>query len=196
MDDNFDIDEGIDLKKSRFVLYPPINKKDLRNTYPELEEITSFKNLNKLEMYFVYYFCSFFGTVPNNVERIKQSVYYTWGDSLEKEVRDEYLKGNFPEKVRYAIKRWEDIDIPARLNANMAINKAYDNIITMISVDASQSLDEDDKKSYISMVKNSMELLPKLMEMKENAFGINEKAVKELKLTNVLSAWHSNKKDR
>ena len=94
-----DIDENLNMELSLFVLYPPLNKKDLRKTYPELNDITAFNNLSKQEMYFVYYYCSFYGTVPDNARRIKQAIYYTWGGSMGKELQEQYLKGDFPEKI-------------------------------------------------------------------------------------------------
>lgn len=177
-----------------FELYPPSNNRDLRTLYPELKEAHQFVKLNKMELFFVYYYASYYKGEEDKQARLKKAMYSTWGGKIDNKTKEEYESGNFPEKVRIAIDKWNDFDLPARMNANMAITKAYDNVVKVMSEDMIGAFDFNDKKAYLQTLQNATELLPKLLELKEKSFGIKEVETKSVKMEKALENWHADKK--
>jgi hypothetical protein len=181
-------------KEKVFELYPPSNNRDLRTLYPELKESSHFAKLNKMELFFVYYYASYHKEEKDKQKRLQKAMYSTWGNRIDNKTKEEYESGNFPEKVRIAIDKWNDFDLPARMNANMAITKAYDNVVKVMSEDMVGAFDFNDKKAYLQTLQNATELLPKLLELKEKSFGIKEVESKTVKMEKALESWHADKK--
>lgn len=183
------------------LLFSPKNKKDLRAQYPELKTYQEFMPdvIGKEELYFVYYFVSYFGDMKPKDKRIETSFKMAFGEGDTRYKLEDFLVWDIPENIRAACDRWALFDAPARLLARMTYDKAFENIIDIINIDKTEFEGEDafeNKGRYINSVQKAMEILPQIIQQKEAGFGFKDDMASIEEATGkTLSMWHKQKQD-
>jgi len=171
--------EDVDL--SAYSIFYPKSKNGIVNDYPELKKFKSFREINANDALFVWYYAceaSPFIKITNDRTRAEKSIEKAFVKDSKKVKksqvdRDRYLSGKFPAKVDAAIHDMKSFKIGPRLLASKSIETALFNTSTIINQDMSAI--GVDQKEYISMVKDAVAVLPKLVSLLEGNFSVSEK---------------------
>jgi hypothetical protein len=147
--------------------------KDLRITYPELNEVSEFKPLSSSEMLFVYYFaCESSPYIRMDIKnRLLKSLEHIKKDVSGSQIAD-YSKGEFPDKIKAAVDRMARYDVSARMKAREITEMVFKNVQELVDVDLTLLKDIDEKKRYIDMAASTVKLLPSIVSQLENGYGI------------------------
>lgn len=156
--------------------------------YPELRKVKSFSNLKSHEMLFVWYHsCEsspYYG-IENSRERIKKCLDETLikKGKISKIDIEKYLLGKFPSKIERALEDMSRYRVGPRIRAKMIIEKGFENMESILNIDATDSknfLNKDDevdfgkKKAYVDTLAKATELMPKLINQLEGSFSLKE----------------------
>lgn len=178
-------------------LFVPVLNKDLRKTYPELDNIEEFKGLRSLDVKFCWYYSVFYSDEKSHQKRIANSINQSYRDTMDHADRERYLKGDFPDSIRTGIKKFESFDIGSRLRSKFIAERQLDafeklsdtdvNSVGMVLIygeDGSTALGEKRDWNQVSAFVNAMvkinESIPDLLKNVEQGYGV--RSVSKLKV--------------
>jgi hypothetical protein len=187
-----------EVKISEYSVFKPKSTRMLYEDYPELAKIKLFKDLNRFDLLFVWYYAceaSPFFKISDNKTRVEECfklTYFSGGNKkLDQKAKERYLACRFPEKIENAIEIMKNFRIGPRVRAKMIVEKAFENIEKILDIDASdekQFLNKDNevdyskKKAYVDTAAKAIEILPKLITQIEESFGISDRKGSENQL--------------
>lgn len=174
---------GVSDKKT--FIFAPVEGKDMRNEYPELQTIPEFLFLNEEEMRFVWLIAN--RTSPFNVigehNQAKKGEAYRGAlkhSGLGKKIGDAQSKeigsGILPDKLHKGAKRMEIFNPSIRMRAKLMAELMFANQEKMISITEEELkvMGVGDKKDYASLCKNIADNLENLVPQLENAYGVKD----------------------
>lgn len=186
-------------------LFYPEDTKSLFKTYPALKNIEEFKNLNRTEMLFVWYYASEsspLSEIVSDKNRRIGALSKAFTLDADEQISRNYVEGNMPEKVREAIHRMKMFNIDIRARAKRMVEKIMTNFEAMIEVgdgdfevvdkDSNKSIDWTGRKSYIDGAAKISEQLPALIKQVEEGFGITIKGGESE--VSAIDEFHDSKK--
>lgn len=178
----------------KIILFGPRNGRDIRKLYPEIANDDRFKRISNDELLFAWLM-----GIPNS------PCDESWGDmprwksaanrafSGNKEKKDTYATGTFPDEVKRAINAFATFSPEARLLAKRMVQTAYHNYNSLISADVEKDflitkvvgkgddketiteMDWSGRNNYVNSTNNIIKALPDLLKLMEEGFGIDEK---------------------
>lgn len=180
-----------EVKISEYSVFRPKSSRMLYEDYPELAKIKLFKDLNRFDLLFVWYYAceaSPLFKITDNRTRVEECLkltYFSGGNKkMDSLLKERYLACRFPEKIENAIEIMKNFRIGPRVRAKMMAEKAFENIEKILDIDASDDkhflnkeneVDYSKKKSYVDTVARAIDMLPKLINQIEESFGISDK---------------------
>lgn len=171
------------MKNVDIILFEP-KVADMRHTYPELKGISEFERLNSSELKM----CWMIGSptsplrrkLPSEKDKPKRIKF-----AVESSFQEEYIESNkkvknfrdgkeIPQDYKAAIQRFASFDVSFRLRSRFLALEVMSNLESMLLIDKEELQDysADEYKSYATVAKQALELLPKLMAEVEGAFGL------------------------
>lgn len=172
-----------------FSLFEP-DGRDLRDKYPQLNEVEEFKPLSSYDMHFTNWYANptsplVIQNAPDG-EKVLVSLKNSYRDLVTPELREQYILHNWPDEVESAILRMKVFNAGVRNQVQSSLEELFANIKKVneklkMSVDALDlSLPEsiDKIKNYYMASDRYMEILPKLLDQIERT-GIRKKAFAE-----------------
>lgn len=175
-------------KIDEYSLFLPKSPNSIFTDYPELKEHHSLSVLNGHEFMFVWYYaceCSPFYKVSDIYKRAELALDRSFSaskhraKSFSETQRKNYLSCKFPESVQNGILTMSSFRIGPRIKAVQALEIAFNNITTMISIEATDEdfmkggeVDWAKKKNYIDSVKTASEVIPQLVDKMESKLGL------------------------
>ena len=164
------------------------SSKDMKAEYPELGTVKEFVELRDKELKFVWYFANV--TSPlcapefTDDKKIRDALKFS---GLEKSLtpmeQTQYIRLEFPERINIAIKRMRTYNLTTRVRAAKMIDMMLDNLEKSIDVQGADiyKWTMEEKKSYSSLVKNVTDVLPELVQAREEGYGLKEVKGNQLK---------------
>lgn len=165
-----------------FELFKPPDKGiSLLTEYPELADIDEFRDLQEEELLFSYYMgcpaSPYFHNEKKDDIKGKRTVCFTkaFGKN-DTQLKTKYINGRYPEAVRVAIDRFEKFRPTARMRAKNMIDQMFTNLEAMVSLkdDEVKLLEPDEMAKYVNLSQKAMDMMPKLLRMKELGFGVSQ----------------------
>jgi len=181
-------------------LFVPIVNRDLRIAYPELAKIEEFKPIRSLDVKFCWYYAIYFADITPETERIQQAINHSYRSEIKPADLDRFLKGNFSDSIKAAIKKFESFDIGSRIRAKFTAERtlaafeklAGTNVDTVGVVKIYLSLDQQSAEkggdepigekrdwnqvnAYVNSMVKINESLPGLVSVVEQGFGVSTK---------------------
>jgi len=183
----------------------PFNRKSLKTVYPELESHDEFKSLNPAEMLFVWYYAceaSPLSNIDKDRDRAEKAIEFSfWADPKKKLLSDDlasaYKAGRFPDKLSEAIIVMSSFKMGARIRGLKILEKGFQNLEKLICVDESSDVftsgEVSKQKDYVTMIKSSTELMPKIIEQLEQGFSVKRKNSSDSSIDGISMTddWHS-----
>jgi hypothetical protein len=171
---------------SDYSLFRPISVRGLLNDYPELNDVTEFKKLSKVELLFTWYFAneaSPFYDQDDEFERAKNSLkyalYVAQDNSVTRAIRQQYATLEFPEKVASAILKMKTYKLGPRVRAKKMVDNILNNFEKIIKMDIDSEefkkdgeKDFDKIKKYVDSATNIAKNIPDLISMSESGFAV------------------------
>lgn len=164
-------------------------KKTLRQQYPELD-VQAFKDLTKAEEDMIWLYSSKsspFAEIKNPEEKIKKvlDLMKKDGTVLKESDREKYLALQFTSQQKSAMEVMRKFNPELRSRAASAGDQIFNNLIAITSIDINdyatktdengvKILDATTLNNYTSAVQKCMDLLPQVIKMNEEGFGINK----------------------
>lgn len=172
------------------VLFEPTGR-DLRVTYPELNDIEEFEDLNASELAMCWYIGSktspIYKKFPASDNESKKKriaaaidqVFQPDSIAINKDLQSFYEGRVVPARYKKAIQRFNSFDLSYRLRSRFLHQAVLKNIEMMLIVDQDDLKDmgPEDYKSYLSAASSALTMLPKLQEALEGNFGLTLKKV-------------------
>jgi len=192
--------------KEKPILFGPSTGKHLKKMYPELANEPLFKEIKNDDLLFAWYLGNKSSPIdPNWPEelRYKESARQAITNDVEK--RTQYANKNVPESVRLAAEKMGTYSPKARELAARSIQNQFHNILKTSEIDIDKAFQYIDKegneltdwtarKQHFDTMKSNSELLPTLLKLLEDGFGI-EKTKKEESGTRPIDKFHNDKKN-
>lgn len=183
-------------------IFEPQEGKKYFDLYPELRELDELKELRAKEAEFAWYMgnptsplvMGKYGSERNNVIRIGEALKLVYGKDpnklLSEEMRQQYLAGEYPERIKVAIKRMARFDVTARERAKNMSENIFSNLENLIKFDEESfeikdkegnvtGIDWSAKKAYAELATKVSDNLPVLIRQLEEGFGVTKKNDKE-----------------
>lgn len=155
--------------------------KPMKEEYPELKDITSFKRLSDEELRFAWYHSNptsplieKFRVTENTVEdRIKEAARRSFRDNkVAKHKADMYLE-EMPMKIKAACNRMARMAPLQRVESRKLVEKIYKNFKKIVNKNVDE-MSIDEQKKYSEMALKITNDLPNLISKLENGFGVQE----------------------
>ena len=175
---------------SEYSIFKPKSNRGIFSDYPELRKYPEFSGIKADQMLFVWYYAceaSPFYDIENNRERIEKSIEAAFMKDGRKLISDDkkedLLDGKFPAKLSVAIDAMRKFRIGPRVRAKILTEKIFNNIESILSIDASKKenflnkdgeVDFSKKKAYMDAASKASEMMPKLINQLENNFSVSE----------------------
>lgn len=193
-------------EKDKPILYGPTTGKHLKKMYPELALEPLFKEVKNDELLFAWYLgCKSSPIDPDWGEEIRyaQSALMAFPNDLLK--RKQYAAKNVPDDVKLAVEKMATYSPKARELAARTLQNHFHNMLEMSQIEVKKDFQYIDKEGnelidwtarnqYMSSVKTATEILPNLLKLMEEGFGI-EKSRKEENGTRAIEKYHNEKKN-
>jgi hypothetical protein len=159
------------------VLFAPKNSADLRTQYPELNEYPELKELNSLEMLYVWAFAcqtSPFLELPES-ERIAAAAAWAWpGESTIATRTRDMQAGNVPGHIKVAIRRMKSFNATARIEERAFILKLRENCKQFIAQDVMTLEPEAQDKYWINVQRARKEMEGSTKTVENGSMGLAE----------------------
>lgn len=176
------------------MLFFPINGKPLREIYAELSEEESFKDLELAEDRFVWLIAcrgsflvdsdspDFIADQPLRMQKAVELITRS-GIPIPDHMKSRWMNGQMDPRVRAAVEVIKKFIPEARERGAEAVDSAFNNLIKLTKVDIEEyitKVDEDGNKvldtsamnSYASAMDKIVDVLPKIIKMKEQNMGV------------------------
>jgi len=178
-------------------IFTPVENKLLTKSYPELDKIEAFRGLRSLDAKFAWYYAVYFAEEKDNLIRVKKSLDVSYKNTLKKEDKNRYLRGDFPDQIREAINWFEKMDAPARVIAKFTCERTLEAYMKLVDVDVDdvglikvydqvtkaeigEKRDWNQVSAFVNATTKIAEFLPELIKTLEHGFGIS-KSIKRMK---------------
>jgi len=173
---------------SDYSIFKPKSKKGIFVDYPDLRKIQSFSGLKDYEMLFVWYYAcesSPLYSIENEAIRVRKSLEHSYlvGNKISKDDTERMVSGDFTPKITAAVADMQKYRVGPRIRAKMVIEKGFENMETILNIDAGDSkmfLNKDNevdfgkKKAYVDTLAKAVDLMPKLINQLEGGFHLTE----------------------
>ncbi len=167
---------------------PKKNGSDLKIDYPELKEYKEFTGMSSQQVLFAYY------------HSCRASEHYTESGDQHKRVKNSlrdsnlelspaeltaYERSDFDETMRLAMDRMERFRPTIRLQARLAQERMFSQLIRMVDQSETDmvSADVDTRKQIIDFIAKANEQLPDLVVAVESGWGITIETTESKKKT-------------
>lgn len=190
-------------------LFKPIGEKDLRKYHPELNDYDEFKNIDSLDLLFVWRFVISYSGIKNERERVKMAIESTYDSKLRKEKRNRLLEMDFPDDIYIAIKKMESFDPSIRLMARYITETtfiSYQKILNLVSyediktsfIGADGTTDWGKIAQFVNATVKMNEAIPSLIQKIEAGYGFKQSKKKIKTNTDDVSVenWHKYKTNK
>ena len=120
--------EKVDIR--RLSMFYPKTRKGLSVDYPELSKVAAFKNLNKHQLLFVWYYAckaSPFYREEDYSVKAEQSLIESHGVKAAEGLMGKFKSGSFPEVIRVAIAEMSKFEVGPRIQAKLMVEKIMNN---------------------------------------------------------------------
>jgi hypothetical protein len=164
-------------KEAEIVLFGIENEIDLRIEYPELAEVSEFKDLKAKEVRL----CWLIGNRTSPIiklskrDRVFKALELVYGKYYEKNKDLQgIINGDIPEHIVLGIKRMELYNPEYRLKAKLMSQYMFEILNDMILLDANTlaTMDIDEKKKYTDLVVKIHSELPDMVKRLETSYGV------------------------
>jgi len=188
------------LRISEKDIFVPVVNRDLRKSYPELAKIPEFKGMRSLDIKFCWYYAVYFSDEKSHASRVKLAVDHSYRSEMDPALLEQFIKNNFPDSIRSAIKRFESFDIGSRIRAKFVAERMLDGFekLARTEVDTvgvvkiyalSDTAEEGDPvgekrdwnqvNAYVNSMVKINEALPDLVKRVEEGFGVSAPGTSE-----------------
>lgn len=194
-------------EKDKPILYGPTTGKHLKKMYPELALEPLFKEVKNDELLFAWYLgCKSSPIDPNWAEEIKYKQASLAAFPNDAPKRNQYAAKNVPENVRLAVEKMATYSPKARELAARTLQNHFHNMLEMSEVNVNSDFNYVDKEGntlidwtarnqYMSSVKTATEILPNLLKLMEEGFGIEKSQKQEVGVKHI-DKYHNDKKNQ
>lgn len=168
----------------------PITDTDLRVEYPELGSAEEFKELSANEMKFVWYYSnqtSPYIHMPYR-ERVLKCLEIL-KDELSGTQLEDYSKLNFPPTISTAIEHMGKYNPNLRVKAKNITEAIFKNIKKIVSIEAEDIPDMEEKKKYIAISMDVIRNMPELINQMEQGYGVRVKGKKKESAGKEKTLW-------
>jgi len=170
----------------------PLTDTDIRTEYPELGQAEEFKELSGNEMKFVWYYSN--QTSPYIHLPYKERVLKCLEilkDELSGTQLEDYAKLDFPPTISAAIEHMSKYNPELRVKANNINETIFKNIKKIVSIDAEDIPDMEEKKKYIAISMDVIRHMPELINQMEQGYGVRVKGKKKESTGKEKTLWDS-----
>ncbi len=173
---------------SEYSIFRPKSSRTIFSDYPALRKIPAFELIKEDDFLFVWYYACesspFFNTEDLRT-RVQQALDYSYlragKTRITKELKEQFLLGEFPDKISIAIEQMRKYRVGPRVRAKMMMEKAFENLEKILNIDANDKknfenkegeIDMSKKKAYVETIAKASELLPKIIDQLEGSFHV------------------------
>lgn len=169
---------------------------DLKRLYPELASVEEFKSLSTSELRFAWYYGIYFANSSNERIRIESSLNFSFWGKLRKDQYNDYIHGNFPDKVRVAIERMQKFDLDSRLKARFICEMTLYVWQKILDTDIATNKEATwgEKKQYVDVSSTILKELPTLIKQMESGFGVREAVFEKEVTEKFIESYHDSEK--
>jgi len=152
-------------------------KKDMRLDYPELSTVSEFKTLTSKEMRFVWLYSNDSSPLQSlsKNERLSKAFTQAFGDIASDELWEKYKSFDFSLAINKAIEKMKSYDLGIRMRAKMGIEKIFNRLEKIMSIDESQLEDLNKASTYVTLSIKIADSMPNIIKLYEQGFGIKTK---------------------
>jgi len=180
-------------------IFVPVVNRDLRKSYPELSRIDEFKSMRSLDIKFCWYYAIFFADEKSHKDRVKKAIDHSYRYEMDEVMAEQFIKRNFPEDIRAAIKKFESFDIGSRIRAKFTAERMLDGFeklartdvdnVGMVEIFATDNAEGDpigrkrdwnQVNAYVNSMVKINESLPDLVKRVEEGFGVTTKTTETI----------------
>ena len=167
------------------LLFPPHDGVDMFQEYPELASLEEFVGLSEEDLRFVWYASNVTSPIykryySNRKKLIEKSMVEAYGKNIRTKESIKFasfMNFSFPAKIRIAMDKMQSFRVTARIKAQDAIDKSFDNILSIAKDAPSNESTISDRKAYTSTVAEISKILPIILKQVEEGFGIRRSEV-------------------
>ena len=165
----------------------PVEGKDMRIAYPEINEMEEFNTMPDADIRFCWYFAcpsSPYSSGLTDEDRLFSSVRDAYGENYyTNKAAMALMKNEFSAEIIAGINRMKIISPSYRSRANAMLHKILDNMDILINVPKSQLLvmDSSQKKAFVSVSVDVANNLPNIINQLEGGFSIAKSQAKKNK---------------
>lgn len=171
--------------KKKYSIFFPKSKRGLTADYPEFKKIKEFRNVNRTELLFVWYYAcegSPFIGIHDEKKRITEAMTEAFGKPDIK-TQESYLVGKFPEKVKIAIGKMKSFKVGPRVMAMKMMENTLNNWRDITDIDASDDsyftgkdgVDWTKKKAFIEAGATISKNIGSVLNQVEGSYAVSEK---------------------
>lgn len=192
------------------VLFGPMNEKDLKRQYPELNDVAEFKKLTTGELLFVWWYSN--QTSPlvkdeNLAEKQRAMGAYdkAFKSHANEQRKIDYYSLNFPDYIRLAIDRMKKFEPSIRIRSRMISETILENFEKMSKVNMDDFVETDEngaktinwtgRNNYVTSAKTILNTLPDLIRQVEEGFGVKDKKGNDTNGEKAIDRFHATKND-
>ena len=186
-------------------IFQPIGKRDLRSSYPELNEYDEFKDLHHADLLFVWRYVISYSGILDDKKRVDMAIRSSY---LKKELSEDkekkLLSLNFPDEIRFAINRMNNFEPSIRLMARYITETtfiSYQKILNIVSGEDIKvaftgedgTIDWAKISQYVNATVKMNESLPSLIKSIEAGYGFKKSDKKStlVKAGGNIEDWHN-----
>jgi hypothetical protein len=171
--------------KRKYSIFYPKSSRMLTADYPEFKKVREFKDINRGDLLFVWYFaCE--GSPLIDIQDDKERTLEAMMEAYKKpdiKMQEKYLAGNFPEKVKIAISKMKSFKIGPRVMAKRMMENTLNNWREVTDIDASDDsyftgkdgVDWAKKKAFIEAGATISKNIGSVLSQVEGSYAVSEK---------------------
>lgn len=171
--------------KRKYSIFFPQSKRGLTADYPEFKKIREFRDLNQLDLLFVWYVAceaSPFSNIDDDKERINAAMMEAYKKPDAKQ-QERYLAGRMSERVKIAMGRMRSFKIGPRVMAKRMMENTLNNWREITDIDAADDsyfigkdgVDWAKKKAFIEAGATISKNIGPLLAQVEGSYAVSEK---------------------
>ena len=177
------------------ILFAPQGSRRLTESYPELNEVPVFRDISDKDLKFVWYHTILYNNVTPEKERVQMAISESYGNIISEEDKNRLISGNWGAKLKEAAAKMSSYDLTARMKNKLMYEQVYE-YYQKILKDGYNGEDTEEKKKFVAVTKDIMDVLPQLTKSIESNLGVSEIEMDLLVNNNNLTdGYYSHKKE-
>jgi hypothetical protein len=167
------------MSKIRYTLFEPgTYLVNMIQEYPELRTITNINQCTEREIRFAWYYAN--PTSPyaelSDGDRLKKAAANVFDKKKNDAEYKAFINKKFPAHLIPVINFFKNNNLNARVRSKILAEKVFLDLETLINGFNPED-DEADTGNYVAQVKQSLDIMPKLIEIMEGSDGVKKKIV-------------------